>query len=271
MKIEDNLRALRICSIAVTGFAILFLVAGLAEIALGGLAVKAEYDRIAQIEALARQATPYGSYYHEVQSQYNESSSAYLGEGRFLPAFDSLAWDSPAVLAGIALIIAGMGLLAAALMWIWRAQTNIIELGFPAKYRPAMAVAGFVIPVANLVLPFEMMRELHNRSNAEPEELAHAPVDDVTAWWTAVVVGLLVFSAMIFKFMFDVGTNLVIMTPLWMEFAIAAFAVLLLLVSAVLFSGLARSITRAQIENLPQVDPAAYRETVDRRPSVVLR
>jgi hypothetical protein len=273
MNIEAGLRSVRRSSVIVTVFAALFVLAGLAQISLGAFAVKAEYDRIAQVEIMARQASPYGSYYRKsaVEAQYSESSSAFVSQGRFLPALEHLGWSSPAAVAALATLCAGLGFVVAALAWVWRAQANLARVGIRTKYAPGVTVIGFLVPVANLVLPFEAVRELYNRSRGEPDELAHATADDVTAWWTAVIVGLLVFSAMIAKFALDVATNLVIITPLWMEFAIASFAVLLLLGSALLFAGLARSITRAQDEYLPQVAPVALHEPAPRRPAVVLR
>lgn len=79
------------------------------------------------------------------------------------------------------------------------------------------------------------MHELYNRSHSEPEDFTHSTVEDITAWWTSVVVGLLIFGAMIVKFMLDAGTSLIIITPIWMEFRIIAFALILLLLAAYLF------------------------------------
>ena len=67
------------------------------------------------------------------------------------------------------------------------------------------------------------MRELYNRSEGEGDDFAHSTVENVTAWWTSVIVGLLILSAMIVKFALDAATNLIIMTPIWMEFVILTF------------------------------------------------
>lgn len=273
MNIGAMLRKLRASSIAVTVFASVFMLAGFAEIGLGGMAVKAEYARITEVETQAQQASSFGSFRRQsaIQSQYNHSSSAFISQGRFIPSFRDRGWDNATTIAGLALLVSGLALILSALFWVWRAHENLARLGIRTKYTPRMAVAGFLVPVANLVLPFETMRELYNRSYCEPEELAHATVENVTAWWTAVVVGLLIFSAMIFKFMLDVGTNLAIITPLWMEYAIASFAMLLLLGSALLFAGLVRSITKAQMVYLPQIMLSGGHEPVQQRPAVTLR
>lgn len=256
MNIESKLRSLRTSSIVVTVFALLLVCAGLAQIGLGGLAVSKEYERIEKVEQMARQSpTFYGyrSQHSALESEYNRSSTAFFLEGRFMPATDGLTLGEPAVVAAIALLVSGLGFLVAAMIWVWRAHGNLFEAGVRTRYGPGKAIAAYLVPAVNLILPFEAMRELYNRSHGEPEDFAHSTVEDVTAWWTSVVVGLLIFSAMIVKFMLDAGTSLIIMTPIWMEFTIIAFALILLLLAAYLFSGLARKITAAQHEHLHEI------------------
>lgn len=258
MTTETRLRRLRLTARIVTAFSVLLLLAGMAQLSLGGVAVKQEYDRIAELEAMVAKPSSYFGYQRqqrEVQAEYDRSSSAFFMEGRFLPTKDGLASRTEAVVSLGLLGFALVGFAISALVWVWLAHANIRDVGIRSKYGPGFAVAGYLIPIANFMLPFESMRELHNRSHGESEEFAHATVEDVTGWWAAVVVGLLIFSGLIVKFTIDAGTNLIIMTPLWMEFALVAFAILLLLGSAYLFAKLARDITAAQEEYLPQVDP----------------
>lgn len=277
MQIESGLRNLRKASTATSVFAILLILAGLAEIGLGGMAVKQEHERIAAVEEEMRKASAFYGYRDRYRTRndpyasYNKSSSAFVSQGRFIPASDSIAKSEPTAIAFMVLALSALAFLASALFWVWRAHANLREVGIRAKYGPGKALAAYLIPVVNLILPFEAMRELYNRSHGEPEDFAHSTVEDVTAWWTAVVVGLLIFSAMVVKFLFDLGTNLVIMTPLWMEYAIASFAICLLLGSAYLFAGLTRRITQAQSEYLPSVDPGELLQEEPQRPSVSLR
>ena len=46
MEIGSKLRTLRLTSFVVTGFAVLLALAGVTQLALGGIAVKEEYERI---------------------------------------------------------------------------------------------------------------------------------------------------------------------------------------------------------------------------------
>ncbi|UOR14375.1 DUF4328 domain-containing protein [Qipengyuania aquimaris] len=271
MNLEAKLRTLRVSSLAVTGFAILLVLAGLSQLVLGGVAVKEEYERIEQLEALAAPPSQYYGYQQQrrqLQAEYNRSGSAFFIEGRFLPTGDDQKPGIISIISLITLILAAIGFVASAMIWVWRAHANIREVGIRSKYGPGFAVASYLIPVANFMLPFEAMRELHNRSHGESEDFAHSGVENVTAWWTAVLVGLLIFSAMIVKFALDAGTNLILMTPLWMEFALLAFAILLLLVSAYLFSSLTRAITAAQEEVLPEIDPAEIEAEMPDKPRV---
>ncbi|MBX7493601.1 DUF4328 domain-containing protein [Qipengyuania sp. 1NDW9] len=271
MNLEAKLRTLRISSLAVTGFAILLVLAGLSQLVLGGVAVKEEYERIERLEALAPPPSQYYGYQQQrrqLQAEYNRSGSAFFIEGRFLPAGDDQKPGIISIISLITLMLAALGFVVSALIWVWRAHANIREVGIRSKYGPGFAVASYLIPVANFMLPFEAMRELHNRSHGESEDFAHSGVENVTAWWTAVLVGLLIFSAMIVKFALDAGTNLILMTPLWMEFALLAFAILLLLVSAYLFSSLTRAITAAQEEVLPEIDPAGIEAEMPDKPRV---
>lgn len=255
MDTASKLRSLRISSLIVTAFALLLIATGLVQIGFGAVAVSEEYERIEQVENEMRQRTYYGYQRQQaaLEAEYRRSSGAFFTEGRFIPSDERLSLDDPALITALVMMLAAIGFFASALVWVWRAHANLVQAGVPAKFGPQKAVASYIIPVINLMLPFEAMRELFNRSHGEGEDFAHSAVDDVTAWWTSVVIGLLVLSVMIVKFVFDAGTNVIIMTPLWMEFTILSFAIILLLGAAYLFSGLTRKITAAQYEVLPDL------------------
>ncbi|QZD90038.1 DUF4328 domain-containing protein [Qipengyuania aurantiaca] len=270
MNTEKKLRSLRTRSLVVTVFALLLVASGLTQLGFGGVAIGEEYERIEKLEELTRQRTFYGyqSQQAAFQNEYNRSSSAFFLQGRFLSATQNTSWTDPGVIAFGANLLSGLGFLVAAMMWVWRAHANLTEAGVRAKFTPGRALAAYLLPVANLILPFEAMRELYNRSHHEPEDFVDSTVEDVTAWFTALVVGLLIFSAMLVKFILDAGTALIIMTPLWMEFAILAFAMILILGAAWLFAGLARKITAAQEEFLPEIVVTAPEQEAPQRMSV---
>ena len=259
MTSHAKLQRLRTSSLIVSIFALALVAVGLTQLTFGALAVSAEYDRIERIEAQFKPRTYYGyeSQYAAQQAEYNRSSSAFFLSGRFLADADGFSWTDKSALSFLALLAAALGFIVAAMVWVYRAHANIAEAGVRPKFPPGKAVAAYLLPIANLFLPFEAMRELYNRSHGENEDFAHASAEDVTAWWTAMLVGLLILSAMLAKLFVDAATDLVIMTPLWMEYVIIAFAVVLLLTAAYLFSALTRKITRAQEEFLPSIEDAA--------------
>lgn len=238
MNTEGKLRSLRSSSIVVTVFALLLVCAGLVPVGLGGLAVSKEYERIENVEQITRQSVTFYGYQSQrsaLELEHNRSSTSFFLEGRFMPATDELTLGEPAVITAIALLLSGLGFLVTAMVWVWRAHGNLFEAGVRTRYGPGKAIAAYLVPAVNLILPFEAMHDLYNRSHSGPEDFTHSTVEDITAWWTSVVVRLLIFGAMIVKFMLDAGTSLIIMTPIWMEFTIIAFALILLLLAAYLF------------------------------------
>lgn len=272
MNSHHRQRSLRTSSLAVTVFAALLILTGLTQLGMAGVAVNTEMDRVERLEEINRPSSYYGyeSQQAALRNEYNRSSSAFFLQGRFLPSSETMSLTSPAMLTLMALILSAIGFLAAAMAWVWRAHANLEDAGVRPKYGRMKAIAGYLIPAVNLIVPFEAMRELYNRSHGEGDDFAHSTAEDVTAWWTAVIVGLLVFSVMTFKILIDAGTDLILMTPLWMEFAVFCFGIVLLLGGAYLFSSLTRKITAAQEEFLPEIAIAAEEQEAPKRMSVTM-
>ena len=69
-------------------------------------------------------------------------------------------------------------------LWAFRAHANLHEGAVAGlNFAPGWAVGSFFVPVANLWVPFQAMRELVNRSEGEPADFAASSVGDVTSWW----------------------------------------------------------------------------------------
>lgn len=69
-------------------------------------------------------------------------------------------------------------------LWTFRAHANLHEGGIAGlHFSPGWAVGSFFVPVLNLWVPFQAMRELVNRSEGEPADFAAGSVGDVTSWW----------------------------------------------------------------------------------------
>ncbi len=77
--------------------------------------------------------------------------------------------------------------------WIYRAHANLAGAGVDElQYSPGWSVGSFFVPLVNFVVPFRAMRELHNRSHGEGPWQAHAPVSDVTSWWSCQIAATVV-------------------------------------------------------------------------------
>ncbi len=84
------------------------------------------------------------------------------------------------------------------LVWIYRAHTNLPALGARGlKYSPGWAVAGFFVPILNLVRPYQVVKEIWKASDPnvsafDASAWQRAPASPVIGrWW----VSCLVFAA----------------------------------------------------------------------------
>lgn len=69
------------------------------------------------------------------------------------------------------------------LVWIWRANRNAHALGAAGmRFTPAWAVGWFFIPLANLVKPFDVMREIW-RARDRPGDWQRHQAPAVIGWW----------------------------------------------------------------------------------------
>ncbi|MCC5952857.1 MAG: DUF4328 domain-containing protein [Acidimicrobiia bacterium] len=100
----------------------------------------------------------------------------------------------------IVAVTSGLIALAAAVVWTNRAVRNLPALAITSqRYRPLIAVAGWLIPVVNFWLPRSVMDELWWRSNpsgypvsARPERTR--PPAALALWWPCIVCGVLLLG-----------------------------------------------------------------------------
>lgn len=122
--------------------------------------------------------------------------------------------------------------------WIYVAGRNLVAAGYEGlAFSPASRIWWFAVPIANLVMPYQGMRELWNASHGNAEYSENQSL--VGVWWALWLGGNLAASAIAFALGPDGGT-----TPHWFAGAIgivqAAAAILLL-----------RGIASAQANLLP--------------------
>jgi Domain of unknown function (DUF4328) len=132
---------------------------------------------------------------------------------------------------------------AAFVAWLYQARRNAGRMGGSLKWAPGWAVGGWFIPVASLVIPYLVMRDVRRASAPAPQ-----PVP-VGWWWTSVLVTVLLNQLI---WLYDVvtsddgrfeGTALDTRTvayPLW------TVGTVMIVVTAFLSARVVRRITKAQ-------------------------
>lgn len=100
--------------------------------------------------------------------------------------------DAPWLLGlqGAALMLTDVFAFAAAASfatWLYRAYANLQHLAVTTTYTPRAAVAWFFLPVANLIVPHTILRELWRGSippaSRSVQKVPRRPVDVVSLWW----------------------------------------------------------------------------------------
>lgn len=135
------------------------------------------------------------------------------------------------------------------LAWMFLAHRNLWRAGLTGlRHRPTWVVASYFVPIVNLLIPFTAMRELHNRSHGEGEDLAESSVEDVTSWWAchlgAVAPFLVVFATEAVNFL----PGLMMTTPFWANYLLTIMSAALLAAAAFFLQRIIRDVTEAQRE-----------------------
>jgi Domain of unknown function (DUF4328)/Protein of unknown function (DUF2510) len=121
-----------------------------------------------------------------------------LAQTRFDHASDGSGFQVSQFVGWVAVVV-----IVLAILWQWRSQHNAQALGREgARISPGWGVAGWLIPLANLVIPYLVFQDLWRSSDEHSEpgtgwrSLPGAPL--VSAWWVAQVVGTLAPAVVIF-------------------------------------------------------------------------
>ena len=158
------------------------------------------------------------------------------------------------VVAGIAAIVAGFCSLitiVALCAWIYCAHANLGKNQVPElHYAPWWAVLSFFVPLLNLFVPFQAMRDLYNRSMGEPAHFSTQSVPDVTSWWTCFLIGSGIQLFMIGTVLVAAMTNIYFTTPPLANVVLGSFGAVLMIMSAFLLHRIVGAITRAQLSSL---------------------
>ncbi|MFS2109132.1 DUF4328 domain-containing protein [Sphingomonas sp. Sphisp140] len=107
--------------------------------------------------------------------------------------------------------------------WIFRAGRNLVALGHGSlAFRPATRILWFLVPFANLIIPYHCMRELWNASHAKTDLGETPPL--VAIWW-----GMWLFSFFDLIVLGVFAGPFELMTIIWIQsatgIALAALAI----------------------------------------------
>ncbi|WP_255779434.1 DUF4328 domain-containing protein [Dactylosporangium sp. AC04546] len=77
------------------------------------------------------------------------------------------------------------------IVWLYLAHDNFGRRDNPLEWRKGWVIAGWFVPVANLVIPGQVVKEVYRRSYPEK---AWSSVQLVSAWWMALLVTFLSYT-----------------------------------------------------------------------------
>ena len=125
-------------------------------------------------------------------------------------------------------------------MWIHRAHANLHHVGIEGlEFTPGWAVGWYFIPFANLIKPFQAMRELWNASMGQSDSFSEPAPGEVKYWWGTWIGGNILSNVAGRMTDADGGTN---------QFGsvLALLSSIAILICAWLLIGLVTRITEAQ-------------------------
>ena len=116
-----------------------------------------------------------------------------IARGGFVSTAEGLASDRRQQFLGALSILVLLGAVGAWLTWQHRAQTNLHGMGMVGlQFTPGWAVGWWFIPFANLVMPFQTVRELRRASDPEADRYRWHLIKTPALlgwWWAAWLVG----------------------------------------------------------------------------------
>jgi hypothetical protein len=121
------------------------------------------------------------------------TSIAAAGEALGLVNLGAIEGDASSMFAFVAYVVYLIAFLGTAIvvgMWIYRAHANLHDAGIPAlEFTPGWAVGWYFVPFANLVRPFQAMRELWSNSLDSAQAVNGGVQSHVGRWWAAWLLG----------------------------------------------------------------------------------
>ena len=87
---------------------------------------------------------------------------------------------------GLATIAVYIATVVVFLMWLYRVSNNVVAFGAPRQTSAGWAVGSFFVPIANLFIPYQAIKEIWQKSDPTPTDAfsyVMSPPGFFPAWW----------------------------------------------------------------------------------------
>lgn len=163
------------------------------------------------------------------------------------PGLGEPGWLAIVSIINIILVLVTIALTVLYLMWLYRACANMAaSSSVPLRFSPGWTVGSHFVPLANLVIPFLAMRQLHNRSHGEDPDFVDSSVSDVASWWACVIGGNLIQLFLLSVALINLIPRLYLMTPPALDLILIVLGPVLLMAAAWFLYRIIGAITDAQ-------------------------
>ncbi|PYS70839.1 MAG: hypothetical protein DMF69_12330 [Acidobacteria bacterium] len=101
-----------------------------------------------------------------------------------LPEFEELGGNPVRFAVGLlelSRLLVHLSTIVTFLIWLYRSYRNLASFGYSSRYSLGMAVGSFFIPFANLIIPYQIIKELWQKS--VPENEAALGPSSVPSWF----------------------------------------------------------------------------------------
>lgn len=157
---------------------------------------------------------------------------------------DAIELSGAAALASIVYLLQFVAFIASVIavaMWIHRAHKSLNQADVAGlEFSPGWAVGWYFIPFANLIKPYQAMRELWNNSHATPDHFAVEAPDLLKVWWGTWIVGNILGNI---SFRMSMNGDPGLLSSSYLIGAIGSF---LITICGVLIVRIIRQVTEAQ-------------------------
>ncbi len=103
------------------------------------------------------------------------------------------AFEGAWILSSLVQLVVLIASVVAIAMWIYRAHKNLAIVGVEGReFTPGWAVGWFFVPFANLIKPYQAMRELWNASHGYDDGYNSEAPSEVKIWWILYLAGSII-------------------------------------------------------------------------------